>query len=631
VTGPSGLLLDIALSCAVLLLVGTAGASLTRKAWAQNPRLGVAFGLIAVGVSGLLCFFAFLASPGAGAVVGRGVAVTATAVTAWAVWSHRLLLARTWRGLVAPALLVAGVVLCVVSLFTLWQPDDLSWFQLARVRFSHDLPTDNQIPSYLAVRMLEGGDLTTAPGGDWHSSDRPPLQTGLLLLVQAAAGWAGSGPANLDFATGVAAQALWVVPGYALLRALGATQRTSVLAVLFAGASGTVLVNTVFTWPKLLSAAFVLAALAVLVDLRRTRSAAASLMTAGALATLGMLSHGAAVFAMPVLAWALYRVRRSVSLRAVAGAALVSFLTYLPWVLYQRLGDPPGDRLLKWHLAGVTEPTDRSFSETLVHAYTDVSLRTLLEYKLTNLAAPFGKWPLAGVWDVGTDPYDRRVAEFFVLTPAIGLGTVAVAYLAVRALRALRRPDRGGGFTRTSAGLLLAVAGSLLLWCLALYLPHATSIHQGSHVPVLLLLLLPFAELARTRPAWAAVLLTLQCALLLVTYVPDTTSSGPASAFSVGMGLAGAAMAGAAIVAARTDERPAPTSTAAAEQATRRLPSWTVDGPRVAQRRLPPVPATVARSSTAPSATPRTGSYSVATRPGAMVDLPQRGLSRQSG
>ena len=37
---------------------------------------------------------------------------------------------------------------------------------------------------------------------------------------------------------------------------------------------------------------------------------------------------------------------------------------------YQRYDDPPGDRLIKWHLAGVSEIDDRGSLETIVDSYT---------------------------------------------------------------------------------------------------------------------------------------------------------------------------------------------------------------------------------------------------------------------
>ena len=43
---------------------------------------------------------------------------------------------------------------------------------------------------------------------------------------------------------------------------------------------------------------------------------------------------------------------------------LLALVLYAPWLAYQRLYDPPGDRLLKWHLAGVTEVEVTMTAET---------------------------------------------------------------------------------------------------------------------------------------------------------------------------------------------------------------------------------------------------------------------------
>ena len=42
---------------------------------------------------------------------------------------------------------------------------------------------------------------------------------------------------------------------------------------------------------------------------------------------------------------------------------------YAPWMIYQNVFDPPANRLLKWHFAGVVEVDARSFGTALRDAY----------------------------------------------------------------------------------------------------------------------------------------------------------------------------------------------------------------------------------------------------------------------
>jgi hypothetical protein len=544
VNSTSSLLLDVGLSVATLLVLGLAGAALTADRWRATPYLAPAYGLLAIGGAGTGTFFAFLWSPAVGLLVARAIVVAAALALAWHGW-HRRARPSVRPELVAAAVLLCGAIAITVGLFAL-RHTDLGWFQLARLRFSHPLPSDNEIPSYVATRLLEGGDPRTAAGGDWHSSDRPPLQTGLLLLVQGAAGWLGGTGGGLSFAAGLAAQVLWLPAAHGLLRALGVPPRATVVALLFTALSGTVLVNTVFTWPKLLSTAFALCALTVLLSLNRVPRVATALSAAGLLLAWAALSHGAAVFAVPVLAYAALRSRRLLTVRRLVLAAALSAAAYLPWLAYQRWYDPPGDRLLKWHLAGVIRITPVPFTDTLLRAYTHPPVSELLRNKLANLALPFSDPPWAGIVDaLSGDPADRRMSEFFVLSGALGLGAVPLLVLLAAVL--LRRHGRGEHLTGPFLRLIGAVAAGLLVWALLMYGPGTTYLHQGSHLPVILLLALPTAWTAVRWPVTTAVLVVLQAALLLVTYGPDLISQGRLSPLAVAMVAVGAILGAAAV------------------------------------------------------------------------------------
>ena len=59
---------------------------------------------------------------------------------------------------------------------------------------------------------------------------------------------------------GIAANGLWVIGLWAFLRALRVAERSIYLCVLCVAATGAIFLNTVYTWPKLLSAALLLGA-----------------------------------------------------------------------------------------------------------------------------------------------------------------------------------------------------------------------------------------------------------------------------------------------------------------------------------------------------------------------------------
>ena len=59
-----------------------------------------------------------------------------------------------------------------------------------------------------------------------------------------------------------------------------------------------------------------------------------------------MLSHGGTAFALIAFIPFVYQLRRRITIRSAVASAAAALALYLPWVLYQRFVNPPGDRLL---------------------------------------------------------------------------------------------------------------------------------------------------------------------------------------------------------------------------------------------------------------------------------------------
>jgi 4-amino-4-deoxy-L-arabinose transferase-like glycosyltransferase len=133
--------------------------------------------------------------------------------------------------------------------------------------------------------------------------------------------------------------------------------------------SDVAIVNAFYVWPKLLAAAFLLAALALVIERRGAalRESPAIVLLLGALCGLSYLAHGSTVFGLlPVLVLAL--LSGLPNWRWLAGALAVALLLVLPWSAFQRHADPrrPGRQV---GLAGVTEIDDRGTTETTIDAY----------------------------------------------------------------------------------------------------------------------------------------------------------------------------------------------------------------------------------------------------------------------
>lgn len=302
-----------------------------------------------------------------------------------------------------PTLLLAGVVFSSAA---------ASPLTFAQNVWSHPLPPDNVIP-LLFGEGLRAGDVPSPLLGDWLSSDRPPLLSGIYLFGAASLSeWGYQGVAQ--------ASQLMVVPtSYWLARRVGGPVLTSIAAASIVGTSPLVLVNSIYVWPKLLAAAFVLTSIGLVLSERSRleKSLFALLMS------FAILSHGGVLFSiLGVLLWIIVnRAREAVQL--VPYAAL-SALVLVPWVGYQRLVDPPGNRLLRWHLAATMDPGSETLSAILA-LYRNLGLSGFasgVEQKAQSIIVH----PLAAIvhW---SDVDSFRVAAFFHPIPAMGVGALVIA------------------------------------------------------------------------------------------------------------------------------------------------------------------------------------------------------------
>lgn len=524
-----------------------------RRGLREVPLL-LCVGLAASGAGAILAFWAFWADP----LLGQAFAflLVLGSVQGIVLCRPDRLDRALLRELAVPAALWALAGLFVLYLGFLYggSGDPLT---LAATRFSHPLPADNQIPAYFADWYYEHGHSPVPPPfADWLSSDRPPLQVG-YALAQRPFGWDESG---LHYQVlGVVVQQLWIVGMWALLLAarIGALARG--LAIVAALVGDVAIVHGFFVWPKLIAAAFVLAALAMVVSdgwtrLRREPWAAALF---AALCALAMLAHGASAFVLiPLLGFA--ALRGLPSRRWLGVAALVGVVFLVPWSAYQRFVDPPGDRLLKWQLGGSLAIDDRGALETIADGYEVAGLDGTLANKWGNVTKLAGQREteegiegaadFAGEGDWGGVTAALRFPRFMSLLPFLGLLLVGPLAMAVARVRG----SPGGPewrFALVSLGFCLAAAA---VWALLMFgePESSTSLHQGSLlVPLLAASGCAVGAFAAWRPLGIA-LVAVNALLALALYVPAPALE-PRSFSALAAALAAAGLGGFAWVALR--------------------------------------------------------------------------------
>ncbi len=321
------------------------------------------------------------------------------------------------------------------------------------------LPVDNWLPFMFAQMLLEGR-ISSPMTGDWLGSDRPPLQSGIHLLFNSVIAPA-SGLAYQAISTW--AQALILIPALALLPN-GWRSIDKALALLCLGLSSLVFLNALFVWPKLLAASF---CAIYHLGLFRPRANAAPferLLLPAVAASLAMLSHGGALFGLAGSTIVfVFQGGRAATL-TTARIAVVSMLVYSPWVAFQKLVDPPGDRLVKWHFAGQIAPTDLGTVETIKAAYAGLSLSEWTAGRLVNLEM-MASGTLSFFTDAGhllfgsglsSSKEQMLAASFFSTAYSMWFfGPLAIA-LALLIVVARRRPVRLHLWSLPSSALIAA-------------------------------------------------------------------------------------------------------------------------------------------------------------------------------
>jgi len=352
---------------------------------------------------------------------------------------------------------------------------------------------DNYLPQIFADRIHHGDP--RALTWDWQGSDRPPLQSGVQLLQAPLTEWPRWRTDSYEVLT-VLLQALWLPALWALCRALRMPPRAIAPVAALCVCTGFLLFNSVFTWPKLLPAALVVLACVVLFFEPRGRW---TWIIGGLAAGAALTAHGGVVFTLVPIGVALLLPRYRPSWAALGLTLLAALAMFAPWQAYQRLYDPPGDRLLKMHLAGIDDMTDhRPLGTALSQRYAGTTFGDIVHNKLLNLTTLFGS-PNAGYRLLGLDPAGiLRYQEFRVLVVAFLLLHLGWLALATRTNRHRLAASVDAGRLR----LVFAIAGaSLLVWVLLMFGPATTLLHQGSYA-TMLLLFAALGALLSTLPRW---------------------------------------------------------------------------------------------------------------------------------
>ena len=558
-----------------LLLTGLPGAGAALFAARRGERrvpVLLAVGLVASGAAAMVSFWSYYGGHELGQTVSFFFIFGSVGLTGWCLYDggiDRALLGQLATPLALWAL--GSAFLLYLGFFHGGSDQPLA---TAATRFSGQLPSDNNIPLFFSDWFFKHGHQSPAPifPGEWLASDRPPLQVGYAVM-QRTFGWDDTG---LHYQVmGVVLQQLWIVGLWALLCAGGAGRVTRGLAMLTVLVSDVAIVNGFFVWPKLLPAAMLLAAAALVLtplwDEIRRRLWGGALFAA--LVGLALLGHGASIFAVvPLLLIAAWR--GLPSWRWLGVAAAVGLLFMAPWSAYQKYGDPPGNRLTKWMIGGVIDIDDRGTMETVVDSYEEVGVGGALHAKGQNFVAIVGGKPTKEMLEAAKTEAEAghwpemlgwiRTILFLNLLPSLGLLLLGFVAMAVGWRRRGREPAEWG----LAVSCLLAFAIGAVAWALLLFggTRASTVIHQGSLAIPIFGICAAAVGVRAVFPRFGAWLLGVNALAMLAIYVPSLEPlEGTAYAPWAGV-LAALSLAAFVLVAIRREPAPRSVPVAAAAE-----------------------------------------------------------------
>ncbi|RYZ87231.1 MAG: hypothetical protein EOP04_12200 [Proteobacteria bacterium] len=371
------------------------------------------------------------------------------------------------------------------------------------------MPGDNELQKILATRLRKGVALSPFYG-EWQASDRPPLLSGFYLLFT----W--NNEPIFYRALAFAVQLLWV-PAVVVF-ALSLRQSRSLIAWALLGISlnGFVLLNSVYTWPKMQSAAYFIFGLSVLTERFNYASNRSRGILSGVSFGLSFISHAGIVFTAPVVLSLFFFQKMtweqlSSKLRTIGFSIVLFVLVFIPWRLFQVFVDPPGDQILKLH---IFNRTDRlPMSQLFLEVYGKLTLNEWIVLRVENFKNLIGdfRWP----WQVSLGE------EFAYLTHGLGLVDVIIP-AAVCGLYLFARGRRIAALGMVFWGSLI----SLGLWLCVMLLPIFIGNHLNSYAIYLLLLTGAYLTIGKAARVIMPICILMACYRLLSIWVASNPNGG---------------------------------------------------------------------------------------------------------
>ena len=262
-----------------------------------------------------------------------------------------------------------------------------NYYHIFNSRFYNFTPGgDHIIPKILLDRIYYSVPLTNFLG-DWLASDRLPLSTAILIILYPFSIFKDS---SLFYQfVGTYIQMFWIPALYSLCLFFNFNKYVSNFIIGNSLLSGFFIVNSTYIWPKLLTTLFFTLLFILVFEISNEKQIKFKLVMhskiIGICAALSILSHGGIAFSLIAFGLSIMISKKRMNYKYIFFVFVSFFVVYFPWFLFQKLVDPPGNRLTKWHLAGMVEINDYSLWDALFYAYSSTPIIEIVTNKVMNI------------------------------------------------------------------------------------------------------------------------------------------------------------------------------------------------------------------------------------------------------
>jgi len=339
--------------------------------------------------------------------------------------------------------------------------------------------SDNVLPQQFADNVYQGHAKKLM--GDWHGSDRPPLQSGIVLMEAPLTELTKDDSMSYRLLA-TFLQVLWVPAVWLLSKRLGLKNSQLAVVLILCLSSGFFFFNSIFTWPKLLAGSLGAVGLSLLVF---EKPSITRWSLAGIAVGTSLLAHSAVAFAFMPLVIFLCQKRFFPGWKIALAGTSATLVLLVPWTAYQHFYDPPGNRLLKWGIAGVIPVDNNSFSHDLINSYSHAGLSGTLKNKFSNAYTIFYDQDKQSYTSINKLVGALRANEFYFIFCALGL--LNIGWLSFWFKKSRHRLYKSGLDPMRIKYVLGLALVSLVFFTILMFGPDATIIHEGSYLTMILL------------------------------------------------------------------------------------------------------------------------------------------------